>query len=202
MGMGKTGAEQRREAIGRMLAEDPSATQQQLAAELGVDQRTVSRDLDKLREAGVIGMPKLSGRGRPRGSVTKLPVSVAIGGNSSAGEQLVAGLRAELDAKGLEADARETGLLIQIRDVADEIAELRHTIDAEGHTFAPATKNGPPRAHPLIAELRQSRALLGRLLSLIQLEETVRNPIKQKAAATRWRQHNLQRARQAEGPTA
>jgi hypothetical protein len=94
-------------------------------------------------------------------------------------------------AKDLEPDAREEGLLLQIRQVADDIAELRERIAAEGLTFKPSSPGGPPRMHPAAAEIRQSRAVLARLLSLIQLEDTVRNPIKQKAANTRWRQHNL-----------
>ncbi|MGO8964994.1 ArsR/SmtB family transcription factor [Mycobacterium sp.] len=197
--MGNTVADQRRAAIQRMLAEDPSATQQQLAGQLGVDQRTVSRDLDKLREAGVLGMPKTSGRGRPRGSVTKLHVSGPSPGVVTAGEELVTRLRAELDAKGLEADAREEGLLIQIAQVADDIAELRQLVDAEGQTFPPATRGGVPRLHPAVAEIRQSRAVLARLLSQISLEESTRNPIKQKAANTRWRSHQMAKARQADG---
>jgi DNA-binding transcriptional ArsR family regulator len=197
--MSKMGADQRRQAIQRLLAEDGSITQQQLAAELGVDQRTVSRDLDKLREAGVIGMPNSSGRGRPRGSVTKLHVSGPSPGVVTAGEELVTRLRAELDAKGLEPDSREAGLLLQIRDVADEIAELRGRIDAEGTTFPPAARGGPPRLHPALAEVRQLRSLLGRLLAQISLEESVKSPVKQKAANTRWRSHQMAKARQADG---
>jgi DNA-binding MarR family transcriptional regulator len=202
VGMGKMAANQRKAAIQRMLAENPAATQQAIAEQLGVDQRTVGRDVDKLREAGVKGIPNPSGRGRPRGSVTKLPVNAvtaAIDGNSSAGEQLVARLRAELDAKGLEPDSREEGLLHQIGDVADEIAELRQLVDSEGATFPPATRGGPPRLHPAIAETRQLRSLLGRLLSQISLEESTRNPVKQKAANTRWRQHQMAAAARREG---
>ena len=197
--MSSMAAEQRRAVIQRMLAEDPSATQQQLAGQLGVDQRTVSRDLDKLREAGVIGMPKSSGRGRPRGSVVELQVDSGSAPSTGAGEELVAKIRAELDAKGLEPDAREEGLLIQIAQVADDIAELRGIVDAEGQTFPPATKGGVPRLHPAVAEIRQSRAVLARLLSQISLEESTKSPVKQKAANTRWRAHQLARARQAEG---
>lgn len=200
--MSNMAADQRRETIQRRLADDPATTQQQLAAELGVDQRTVSRDIEKLRGAGAIGIPNLSGRGRPRGSVTKPPVNAAtasIEGNPGAGEQLVARLRAELDAKDLEPDAREEGLLLQIRQVADEIAELRQRVDVEGSTFKPSSPGGPPRLHPAIAEIRQARGVLARLLSQISLEESTRNPIKQKAANTRWRAHQLARARQAGG---
>ncbi len=111
----------------------------------------------------------------------------------------MARLRAELDAQGLEPDAREEGLLLQIRQVADEIAELRDRIGAEGLTFKPATPGGPPRLHPAAAEIRGNRSLLGRLLQQISLEESVRNPVKQKAANVRWRQRQMAAARQAEG---
>jgi biotin operon repressor len=179
--------EQRRHAIGRMLAEDPSVSQQQLAAELGTSQKTVSRDVEELRRRGVLVMTNPSGRGRPRDSVTKLQVNEG----PSPGEELVAKIRVEMAVKNLEPDAREEGLLVQIRQAADEIAELRERIAAEGLTFKPANPGGPPRIHPAAAEIRQSRAVLARLLSLIQLEDTVRNPVKQKAANTRWRAHNL-----------
>jgi hypothetical protein len=78
--------------------------------------------------------------------------------------------------------------------VADEIAELRERIDVEGLTFKAATPGGPPRMHPAAAEIRQSRAVLARLLSLIQLEETTKDPVKQRAANTRWRVHQLAKA--------
>lgn len=188
--------DQRRQAIERMLAEDGSVTQQRIAAVLGVSQKTVSRDLEELEQRGGLVTTNSSGRGRPRGSVTKLHVN----GGSSPGEDLVAKIRAEMAAKQLEPDAREEGLLVQIRQVADDIAELRERIDVEGLTFKPATPGGPPRMHPAAAEIRQSRAVLARLLSLIQLEESVRDPVKQRAANTRWRAHNLAVAtRYAEG---
>ena len=98
-------------------------------------------------------------------------------GRVTAGEELVAKIRREMDAKDWSPTTRG-GLLHQISQVADDIAELRQTHRRGGVTFTPAAKGGPPRAHPLIAELRQSRALLGRLLSQISLEESTRNPIK------------------------
>jgi hypothetical protein len=193
--MSKLGADQRRETIERMLADDPATTQQLLAEAVGASQSQVQRDVAELRKRGLLPAGKSSGRGRPAGSVTKLPVS----GHSSAGEQLVTQLRAELEVKGLEADSREEGLLLQIRQVADEIAELRALVDSEGWTFPPATRNGPPRMHPAIAEIRQGRSLLGRLLAQISLEESTVNPVKRKAANSRWRAHQMQQARQAEG---
>jgi hypothetical protein len=186
--MSKMGADQRRQVIKRMLAQDGSLTQQQLAAQLSVTQNTISKDLRALEEREGLNLRPASGRGRPRGSVTKLHVSAA---NPSPGEQLVAQLRAELDAKGLEPDAREEGLLLQIAQVADDIAELRQLVDAQGQTFPPAAKGGVPRLHPAVAEIRQSRAVLARLLSQIQLEGSTKSPVKQKAAATRWRPHRV-----------
>jgi hypothetical protein len=195
--MGNTPGDQRREAIAAMLAADPSRSQQSIGADLGISQSQVQRYVADLRRRRVLPAGNSSGRGRPTGPVVKL--HVASGSTSSAGDELVAKIRAEMDAKDLEPDAREEGLLLQIRQVADDIAELRERISAEGLTFKPATPGGPPRMHPAAAEIRQSRAVLARLLSLIQLEDTVRNPVKQKAANTRWRQHQMARARQAEG---
>ncbi len=160
-----------------------------------MSQKTVSRDLEELEQRGGLVTTNSSGRGRPRGSVTKLHVN----GGSSPGEDLVPKIRAEMAAKDLEPDSREEGLLAQIRQVADDIAELRERIAAEGLTFKPAAPEGPPRMHPAAAEIRQSRAALARLLSLIQLEESTKNPVKVKAANTRWRQHQMAKARHGQG---
>lgn len=195
VGMGNTAADQRRGVIQRMLTDDPSVSQQSIAAELGVSQNTISKDLRALEEREGLNLRSASGRGRPRSPVTKLHADAG----SRPGEELVANIRAEMAAKDLEPDAREEGLLLQIRQVADDIAELRERIAAEGLTFKPATPGGPPRMHPAAAEIRQSRAVLARLLSQIQLEESVRNPVKRKAANTRWRAHNLALARYTEG---
>jgi biotin operon repressor len=185
--MGNMAADQRRDVIRRMLAEDPSVSQQSIAAELGVSQNTISKDLRVLEERDGLNLRPVSGRGRPRSTVTKLHANAG----SSPGEDLVAKIRADMTLKNLEPDAREEGLLLQIRQVADDIAELRGRIAAEGLTFPAAVRGGPPRMHPAAAEIRQSRAVLARLLPLIQLEDTVRNPVKQRAANMRWRAHNL-----------
>ena len=184
-GMSGTGAEQRRAKIKAMLAEDPSVSQATIAAACGCSQNTISKDLRALEKRDGLNLRPVSGRGRPRSTVTKLHVN----GTSSPGEDLVAKIRAEMAIKDLEPDAREEGLLLQIRQVADEIAELRQRIDVEGLTFKPSSPGGPPRLHPAAAEIRGSRSLLGRLLSQVSLEEGAKSPIKQKAANTRWRPH-------------
>lgn len=185
--MREMAAEQRREAIRRMVAENPSVSQQAIAAAIGVSQKTVSRDLEQLKRGPDLVVTNSSGRGRPRGTVVKLHVN----GGRSPGEELVARLRAEMAVKSLEPDAREEGLLDQIRRTADLIRDLELRLDVDGLTFAPDKKGGPPRLNPAVAEIRQQRLVLARLLSQISLEESVKNPVKQRAANTRWRRHNL-----------
>ena len=54
VGMSSMGAEQRRQAVERMLADDPATTQQQLAEAVGVSQSQVQRDVAELRKRGVL----------------------------------------------------------------------------------------------------------------------------------------------------
>lgn len=93
--------EQRRQAIERMLAEDGSVTQQRIAAVLGVSQKTVSRDLEELKQRGGLFTTNSSGRDRPRGSTVR--PQVTGGDEVRPGEALVARVRAEMAENGLEA---------------------------------------------------------------------------------------------------
>ena len=43
---------------------------------------------------------------------------------------------------------------------------------------------------PGVAESRQTRAALARVLSGVQMHDDTRDPVKQKAAQSRWRSHN------------
>ena len=61
--MGKTAAEQRRQAIERMLTDDPARSQESIAAELGVSQSQVQRDVADLRRRGVLPAGNSSRRG-------------------------------------------------------------------------------------------------------------------------------------------
>jgi hypothetical protein len=45
--------------------------------------------------------------------------------------------------------------------------------------------------NPCVAEARQHAAALARVLSGVQMERSTKDPVKQRAAATKWRQHNL-----------
>lgn len=179
-------ADQRREAIAQRLAENPSVSQLDLAAEFGCSRTQIQRDLRKL---GVQG-------GAPLSVVPKVQARAGVSG--SAGQALVAKIRAELDGKGLEPDAREEGLLDEIRATADLIAAAQARIDRDGIVFPPASKGGPPRNHPLLAEIRGQRAVLARLLSQVSLEETAgKNPVKSRAAQTRWAAHSLKKSQGA-----
>lgn len=204
--------EERRQEVARLLANDPTLSQWAIAKRLGVSQRTVSRDMAALgcvsANQFVANRPKLA-RSQPvspqvSGSVTRgdsKPVTRISPEGIAAlmdcyvtpGDKLVGAIRAELDSNGLEPDAREEGLLAQVAATADIIAEAQRRLDADGLVFAPASKGGPPRPHPLLAELRGQRAVLARLLSQLSMEEGSKNPVKQKAAATRWRARNMQR---------
>lgn len=107
----------------------------------------------------------------------------------SSGAALVARIRAEMAEEGLEPDARESELLVLAADLQDRVHELEAAIDEAGLTST--SKGGLVRLHPAVAEARQTRAALARVLAGIQMRDEVKNPAKQKAADTRWRSHNL-----------
>jgi hypothetical protein len=108
--------------------------------------------------------------------------------NGNAGAALVARIRAEMAAEGLEPDGRETELLAQAEAIQDSIVELEAAIAAEGLTTV--TRTGLVRLHPAVAEARQHRAALTKVVSAIQMHDDVKDPVKQKAAQSRWRAHN------------
>jgi hypothetical protein len=108
--------------------------------------------------------------------------------SESAGAALVARVRADMAAEGLEPDGRETELLGVAEDLQDRIVQLEAAIAAEGLTSV--SKGGLVRLHPGVAEVRQTRAALARVLANIQMQDDSRDPLKQKAAQSRWRAHN------------
>ena len=46
------------------------------------------------------------------------------------------------------------------------------------------------RLNPAAVEARQTRAALARMLANIQMQDDHKNPVKVKAAQSRWRAHN------------
>jgi ribosomal protein S12 methylthiotransferase accessory factor YcaO len=88
----------------------------------------------------------------------------------------------------LEPDQRETELLSVIAAIADEIEELKRTLEDEGRTVV--LKDGRVVMHGAVVELRLQRAALAKLLASLKLDATGKDPVKQAAAMKRWAAHN------------
>ena len=93
----------------------------------------------------------------------------------------------------------ELELLKECCRLLDECETLRDAVDKEGVTVAGST--GQPRVHPALAELRQHRLALGRLLAQLSLpdldESALLSPAQargRKAAQTRWAAHSRRAA--------
>jgi hypothetical protein len=104
------------------------------------------------------------------------------------GADLVARVRAEMAVDGLEPDGKETELLAIAEALQDRIVELESLIASAG--MSSVSKSGVVHLNPAVGEARQTRSALARVLSGIQMQRSVKDPVKQKAAATRWRAHN------------
>lgn len=114
--------------------------------------------------------------------------------SKSVGDAVVDGILADLDEADREPDGREVVWLEQARHLANRIAELEECISNDGLTVV--LNSGRAVLHPAVAEVRQHRAALARVLAGIQMEETsVKDPTKQKAAQAKWRAHNEARMR-------
>lgn len=88
----------------------------------------------------------------------------------------------------------ETGLLAECCRLLDEVEALRSAVEVDGVTV-PGSK-GQTRAHPALAELRQHRLALGRLLAQLALPddegESLPTPTQagaRKAAEAGWATH-------------
>jgi hypothetical protein len=170
--------EQRKQAIERMVADDPTLSQRDIAKALGTSQKTVSRDVVAMRrtdDSATQSVPQ--------------PVSSLVRAGISPGEQLVAAIRAEMAENGLEPDSREEGLLASAARSRDRIAELEQAIAKDG--LRRKAKDGRVSLHPAVAAIAQAEGVLARALSHIQLAPTTKNPVKQRAAQSRWNRHNL-----------
>lgn len=78
-----------------------------------------------------------------------------------------------LDSFSLERSELE--LLAEACRQLDMCDDLRRVIDRDGLTIQAA--NGSPRMHPAVAELRQARALTGRLLGQLGLPDEDDQPL-------------------------
>jgi hypothetical protein len=102
-------------------------------------------------------------------------------GLGAAGRRLWRSIHADLDPDW-ELDARELDLLSRAARCADEIAALEKVVDEQGTTTLGGA--GQVVVHPALAEARQLRTLLMRLLGQIELHDPAE---KQRAATPRQR---------------
>jgi hypothetical protein len=107
-----------------------------------------------------------------------------------------------------ELSRAEVELLAEVCRVLDELDELRALIAEDGMSVHGST--GQRRLHPAVSEIRQRRALLGRLLSQLQLPDpetgqTPQTPAQaraRKAARARWDWHERRRREGTDGAPA
>ena len=97
-----------------------------------------------------------------------------------------------MTANGLEPDGREAELLGLAEKLADRLETLERVIEAEGMSWV--SKGGVARLHPAVPGARQTATALARVLSGVQMADTTKDPVKQAAAHTRWRSHNIAKA--------
>lgn len=100
------------------------------------------------------------------------------------GAALVARLRAEMAAEGLEPDAREVELLSIAEDLQNRVSDLERAVALEGMTSL--SDSGVIRLHPAVGEARQTRLALARVLRGVQVQRDAKDKQKQAAARVRW----------------
>jgi DNA-binding Lrp family transcriptional regulator len=172
-----TPEQDRREAIRQLLDDDPTASQRAIAEAVGCSQATVARDIAKLRGDSVI-------------HVDSQGVSEPVSPQVSRGDALVERLRGEMAGEGLIPTSGEEELLAVARNLADRIELLQQIVAVDGERRS--MKDGRVQLHPALAEIRQCEATLSRVVNGIQtMEVAPKNPVKQRAAQTRWRAHRL-----------
>ena len=111
------------------------------------------------------------------------------------GERMVAGIMAELTEDGVQLDAKESALLVTARQLVDRMDALEAIVAREGVML---TSETGVRLHPAAVEHRLCATTLPRILAGIGAGDTTagagKSPVKQRAAAVRWANHNKQKA--------
>jgi hypothetical protein len=103
----------------------------------------------------------------------------------SAGDALRRKVLADLDEVEIDLDSREAEALERACLMADRIAELEGLIAEHGRTYI--DRYGVLRPSPLLAEVRQSTAIMCRALGMIQMTDTPKaDPVKQRAGRASW----------------
>lgn len=93
----------------------------------------------------------------------------------------------------VEYDERERAILSLAARQADDAAALEEAVARDGATVAGS--RGQPRLHPAVAELRQARIAISRLLGDLEIPDAADRPTTmparraRKAADVRWAEH-------------
>ena len=89
---------------------------------------------------------------------------------------------------GVELDEREEALLDLARRQARDVAAAEADIESRGYLVTGS--RGQDVINPSVAEVRQSRIALGKLLGQLDLPESTRDAVRnaRNAAEARWRQ--------------
>lgn len=113
-----------------------------------------------------------------------------------AGADLVARITAEMQANGLEPDAKETELLAVAEGLADRLADLEQDIEEDGRSMV--LTSGRIVMNPAVAESRMTRTSLATVLTKISMSEAPAiDRVKQAASKARWREHNISKAQRS-----
>lgn len=117
----------------------------------------------------------------------------AMSDAKSPGRLMVESILAEMAEVGVVPDAKEEVLLDLARKLADRLADLEQVVARDGLMLT--SPSGLLRVHPAAVEHRQLAANLARVLANVVIGDSTagKDPRKVKAAATRWRSHNLAR---------
>ena len=112
----------------------------------------------------------------------------------SPGQVMVAAILAEMAEVGVEPDSKEQVLLDTARKLLDRLDALERIVAKDGLMLTSVA--GVVKVNPAAVEHRQLAANLARVLSNVVIGDSSsgKSPVKQRAAQTRWRAHNLAKA--------
>lgn len=172
--------DERRQAVAKCLDDNPAMSQWAIAKQLGVSQKTISRDTAAL---GRVSVNQFVTKAGPQS------VSPQVNSGMTRGDSLVARLRGEMAEQNLIPTSVEEEHLATAKSLADRIERLQRMVQRDGES---RKADGRIVLHPALAEIRQCESVLTRVVSGIStMEAAPKNPAKVKAAQTRWRAHNV-----------
>jgi hypothetical protein len=110
------------------------------------------------------------------------------------GQLMVSAILAEMAEVGCEPDSKEQVLLDTARKLVDRLDALERILAKDKLMLT--SPSGVVRMHPAAIEHRQLASSLARVLANVVIGDSSagKSPVKQRAAQTRWRSHNLAKA--------